>query len=275
MRRVQLLTVLAAALTLPACISMTTVIKVKKDGSGTVTQKMVMQPAMAQMMAGMAAMGAEEGAPPPELFPEKELRAKAAKMGPGVELVSSRKIEGAEGTGVEAVYSFKDIRTLQVEQKPTPPMEGVSSKGESEAPQFALTQLPNGNAQLVVNFPEPKGEGGAEAKGEKGEKGEKGGPAEKPNAQQMAQAKQMLKGLRIGLYVDAGQKVVKTTSPYLEGNRVTLMEIDFESLLGDEQKLQQLMATEDQGSMEAAKKILKDFPGVKVNVDRQVTIEYR
>jgi hypothetical protein len=270
MRRLRLLVVGLAASTLTACISMTTVVKVAPDGSGTVTQTMVMQPEVAEMMAGMAAMGKEEGGPAPELFPEKELRAKAAKMGAGVALLSSRRIDGKEGKGVEAVYSFKDIRTLQIEEKPTPPLEGVKAQGESEAPQFALTRLANGHSQLVVTFPERKREAGAAEKAP-----EKAAQSKPPDAADMEKARQILKGLRIGLHVEAGRTVVKTNSPYLKGNRVTLMELDFEALLSDQKKLAALMSTGPEGSLEDAKRILQGLPGIKLNLDRQVTIEFQ
>ncbi len=269
MRKAQLLCVMLPALMLSACISMTTVIKVRSDGGGTVTQTVVLPPEMAEMMAGLAAMGQEEGASP-ELFPEKELRSKAAEMGPGVKLVSSRKITGKDGEGVEAVYSFEDINTLKVEQKPTPPMEGVSSAGESEAPEFRLTPLAGGSARLVVTFPEPKPK---PTEGEESEESEK--PSKQPDARELEQAREILKGLRFGLYVDAGTSVIKTSSPYLDGNRVTLMEMDFEALLGNEKKFREFVATAEDGSLETAKRVLKDLPGIKVHLDREVTIDFK
>ena len=272
MRRARLLGVGLMALALSACMSVTTTIKLKTDGTGTVTQRMVMSPAMAEMMAGLAAMGAEEGQP--ALFPEAKLRAQAAEMGPGVTFVSSKKIKDGSGEGVEAVYAFKNIDTLKVEQKPTPPVEGAQSKGESEAPEFHLAHLPNGHAQLTVVFPEPKGKPSAGEKDESGADKDKTAEKKKPSAKEMQQAKEMLKGLRIGLYLDAGKKVVKTNSPYLEGNRVTLMELDFEALLSDEKKLQKLMAVEGENSIEAVKQALEGIPGIKVHLDRKITIEF-
>jgi hypothetical protein len=275
MRQAPLLGVGLLALALSACISVTTTIKLKTDGSGTVTQRMVMSPEMAEMMTGLAAMGAEEGAAAPELFPEEKLRSQAADMGPGVTFVSSKKIKDKSGEGVEAVYAFKSIDTLKVEQKPTPPVEGAQTKGESEAPDFHLTHLPNGHALLTVVFPEPKKQASSDEKGKAAAGKKPKAEKKKPSAKEMQQAKEMLKGLRIGLYLDAGKKVVKTNSPYLDGNRVILMELDFEALLSDEKQLKKLMAVEGENSIEAVKQALKGIPGIKVHLDRKITIEFK
>jgi len=107
------------------CVTSDTLIKLNTDGSGVVVQKTLMSTEMiAQltiMMQGVAQqmVGKEAGQKDmkmPELFNEKDARAKAAKMGEGVRFVSSRKItvEGMEGQ--EATYAFRDITKLRLNE---------------------------------------------------------------------------------------------------------------------------------------------------------------
>jgi len=48
---------------------------------------------------------------------------------------------------------------------------------------------------------------------------------------------QMFKGLHMGMAINVEGKVVKTNSQYVEGSKVTLMDIDFDPLLSDERAL--------------------------------------
>jgi hypothetical protein len=61
--------------------------------------------------------------------------------------------------------------------------------------------------------------------------------------------------------------VVKTNAPYVNGSRITLMQMDFDKLLENEAALQKLQQTTDP-------KLLKDIPGLKIVTDPKVTIEF-
>jgi hypothetical protein len=273
MGRLQQGMVLLGALTFSGCISLTTVVHVQPDGSGTVTQTTVLQPAMVEMLSGFAAMGQQEpGAKPPDLFPEKDLRSKAAQMGPGVTFVSSRKIKDARGEGVEAVYAFKDVSTLRIQEKPSPPSGGMPAPAEAEGdtgPKFSFQHLPNGHALLTI-IPEK----GKKTKEPAKEKAAERTSKEPPSPEQMAQVKKMLKGMHIAIEVDAGKKLVRTNSPYVNGNRVTLLDLDFEALLTNPDKLRELVAMGQPESLEEAKKALQGVPGIKIALEPKIEIEF-
>ncbi len=88
--------------------------------------------------------------------------------------------------------------------------------------------------------------------------------------------KQMFKGLHMGMAVDVEGKVVKTNSPYVEGSKVTLMDIDFDPLLSDEKGFKALSAKmetamgDDRKTMEA----LKGIKGLKITTDPEISIEF-
>ena len=263
------------------CLTSDTLIKINPDGSGVVVQKTLMNTEMiaqvtammrgfAQQMAGNEAT--QKDMKMPELFNEKDARARAAKMGPGVNFVSSRKItmEGMEGQ--EATYAFADITKLKLKEKPdTPPMPGLqtdtSPKGDETT--FRFSRLANGNSELTVVFSKTstKKDSTQDAVTQSSK------TRKEPTSEQLEQAKKLLAGFRIGMAVEVQGRLVKTNSLYQDGAKVTLLEMDFSELLSNETLLQQAAAIKGQ-SLDEAKELLKGFKGFKVNLDPEVKIEF-
>ena len=270
MRSVRLIGVIALALVLGGCINSTTVIHVRSDGTGTIDQSTTMTAqAAAQMKAMMAGFG-EAGKEKPAstgLFSEKDMREAAAKMGEGVTFVSAQPIHTAQQEGMRATYAFTDIRKLRLSEKPNAPGGGggMPTVGGSDAEdlQFRFARTPSGSSVITVVFPQPK----PDAKPEKPE----AKPSAGDNPQALAMLKELFNGLKISVSLEPVGRILKTNSPYVEGQRVTLFEMDFGELLGDPAMLEKMQAA---GSIEEAKVFLKGRKGIKVNLDREVTVEF-
>ena len=261
---------LLAAIT-SGCITALTSIKLRPDGSGTIEQTLSMNAAAASQFAAMAG-GFSEASPgasknePPELFSEKDMKEAATKYGEGVVFVSSKPIKTADRVGRVAIYQFADISTLRIDQKPqTGDMPGASSSKTKEDVLFRFAKQPSGTSQLTVVFPESKLE---EAR--KDATTDKDGNKKPVDPGQLEMMKKLFDGLKLAIDVDVLGTIVKTNSPYVEGSRVTLLEMDFGQLLTNDQLLSQIG---EPGSIEEAKQMLKDVKGFKVNLDREVTIE--
>jgi len=84
--------------------------------------------------------------------------------------------------------------------------------------------------------------------------------------------KKMLDGLRIEIALEVAGAIVKTNSPYVQGSKVTLLEMDFAELITNDAVLGKLANPE---SIEDAKQMLKGVKGVKVNLDREVMVEFK
>jgi hypothetical protein len=141
----------------------------------------------------------------------------------------------------------------------------MDQAGPREDIAFGFAALPNGHSRLTVTFPEPKVPPKAEADAAKA-------AAQKaPDPARLEMLKKMLDGLKIAVNVEVAGPIVKTNSPYVQGNRVTLLEMDFTQVLADEQQLAQLSQPT---SLEEAKQALKSIKGFKVNLDHEVTIEF-
>jgi len=267
--------------TTSGCVTSDTLIKLNTDGSGVVVQKTLMSTEMISqlttMMQGLAQqmVGKEAGQKDmkmPELFNEKDARAKAAKMGEGVRFVSSRKItvEGMEGQ--EATYAFRDITKLKLNEKPEAPsipgLQGSSSGSASKETTFRFSKLPNGHSQLVAVFaqsPPKKTSDEPEVEPRKS--------AKAPTAEQMEQAKKLFAGFRIGMAVEVQGNLVRTNSAYQDGSKVTLLEMDFSELLSNDTLLQQAATIKGQ-NLDEAKELLKGLKGFKINLDPEVSIEF-
>jgi len=268
---VRLLGVLVLAVFTSGCITALTSIKLRPDGSGTIEQSLSMNAAAASQFAAMAqGFGAPDAKKngPPELFSEKDMMEAATKYGEGVVFVSSKPIKTADRVGRIATYRFADITKLRIDQKPqTGEIPGASSSKGKEDVLFRFAKQPSGTSQLTVVFPDEKLE---EARKEATTG--KDGAKKAPDAGQLEMMKKLFDGLKVAIDVEVLGSIVKTNSPYVEGSRVTLLEMDFSQLLANEPLLSQIG---EPGSIEEAKRMLKNVKGFKVNLDREVTIEFK
>jgi hypothetical protein len=206
-------------------------------------------------------------------FKAGDLKGKAADLGPGVTFVSVEKIDTKTAAGVRVTYAFKDINQLAVNPKPAAAM-GTAGAGASsqDAVKFRFNRKPNGNAVLTVVMAQPEQK---EAKEQTATPPPTASPEE--SAQNMSMMiMQMFKGLHMGMAIDVEGKVVKTNSPYVEGSKVTLMDIDFDPLLSDEkgfktlsEKMEKAMG-DDRKTMEA----LKGIKGLKITTGPEISIEF-
>jgi hypothetical protein len=278
--------IVIAATSLTGCITFLTEIKVRGDGSGTMVQTMTMNPermkeSMESVAKQMGATTTESKADskknPPKaseekLFKNEDLKGRASDLGPGVTFVSAEKIDTKTAAGVRVTYAFKDINQLSLNLKPAAAL-GTAGAGASspDALKFRFNRMPNGNAVLTVVFASPKPEAAKE-------QAAKAPPPASPeeSAQQMAMTKQMFKGLHLGIAIDVVGKVIKTNSPYVDGSKVTLMDIDFDPLLSDKEGFKTFSARmeiakgDDRKIMEA----LKGIKGLKVTTDPEISIEF-
>jgi len=289
--------IVAASLSLTGCITYLTQINVRGDGSGTMVQTITMNPEqIKESMEGVAKqMGATEAESkedpknkPSKLsgkgpFKESDLKDKVADLGDGVTFVSAEEIDTKTAAGVRVTYAFKDINKLAVNPKPAAAMGTTGAGASSEdALKFKFTRRPNGNAVLTVVMPPPKQdtakEQAAPPQPDAAKEQPATPPAESPGdpAQNMSMMiMQMFKGLHMGMAINVEGKVVKTNSPYVEGSKITLMDIDFDPLLSDAKGLKALEKMgpnmgDDRKAMEA----LKGIKGLKITTEPEISIEF-
>ncbi|MET0552951.1 MAG: hypothetical protein ABW221_07935 [Vicinamibacteria bacterium] len=280
----RLAAVLALGVGASGCLAVDMLVKVKGDGSGTVEKSLTMNPeAMQQMAAEMKASGGDASVKTKDPstitdkelldgpFDPEELKKEAAKMGPGVTFVSATPVREKTRMGVKAVFAFKDVNQLVLNQKPLPEGgPGAKSSPEDEV-RFALTKK-GGNSVLTLKSkpfdlksgaPKPKPSGSPAPAG-----------MEKMAEGMFEMMKPMLKGLRITVGVEVDGALVKTNSPYVEGNRVTFLDMDFGALLADEKALK-AFGEDMEGSLSQQKAALAKVKGMKVHLEPEMVVEFK
>ena len=251
------------ALTSGACFQMTTVLKVNGDGSGTISHRMVYTKAALAQLKSFAAFGGGRGGSADPLS-EQQAKDMTASIGPGVTYVSSEPITTPLGQGRDAIYAFTDVGTLRISTQPAAP-GGISIKtpgfstqpSPSESITFTMTHDANGNAMLHIHVPEPNYLdffGSPQA------------------AAQIGMIKTLLAGARVLLAAEPAGALIRTSSPFVEGQRVTLLEVDLDTVLADETLLPRIQAVA--ATPAEAKAVLLAARGLKINLDTEITIEF-
>jgi hypothetical protein len=249
------------------CINSTSLVRVKPDGSGTIEQTMLVNPAAVKSMLG--GMGGTQAKGSGAVLNEAEFKRTAERMGVRPVSLTPVKQNGFEGS--KAVFAFDDITKVRLDQDPQ--MAGTtsgafSSPGQNSNPiKFGFSRQ-GGTSVLTIAVDEKA----AAAATEKAQ----GAPSlDKVDPSVMQMIKTMFEGFRIAIDLEVDGKIVKTNADYVTGSRVTLLELDAAGIFQDEAKLRTLQGKVGPGvSLSELRPYLKDIKGVKVN-HPAITVEFR
>lgn len=259
-----LVAVLAVA---SGCMEVKMTVSVKKDGSGTYTETMLMNAQATQMMAGM---GGEQGGDMFKIEPEK-CKEKAKQMGEGTKYVSAKKVTKNGWSGLETTYSFTDIRKFKLVQDPDMGMPSGPADAEVEQKPITFDFVKGGKPTLVVNLPQPDASETTEP------------PETTPTAsmddipaEQMAMMQQMYKGFRFMTTIEVDGKISKTNASHVNDkkNIVTILDMNIGELMSNKEHMKVLMSMGQTKDMEVAKQKLKGIPAIKVETEKKVSIRF-
>ena len=258
--------VIAAVLPLVGCFEASTVVRVKADGSGTIEQRILLTDAAMDQLRAFAILGGNSasGIDPTS---EAQARSLAASIGPGVTYVSSMPVKTEKGQGRDTIYGFTDITQLRISEQPKVPgglsvkASGVSTDGEPIT--FALTRQPDGNVQLRILVPRPGMLPLATANAN--------GGVTPPSVEQIEMVRGMLAGARLTVAVEPEGQLVSTTSPFVDGNRVTLIDLDIDKAASDPDLVKKLQSPK---TLDDAKTAINSVPGLKITLDPEIAITF-
>jgi hypothetical protein len=246
------------------CLNSASLIKVKPDGSGTLEQTMLVNTAAIKgLMAGMGGGQIKESG---GVLNEAEFKRVGERMGMRPVSLTPLKEGGFEGG--KAIYAFDDITKVRVDQDPQVRSAGVTASGSSSNPiKFGLSR--QGASSVLTITVDEKAADSATVRAQDAPSLDSIDPA------MMQMIKTMFDGFRILIDVEVDGKIVKTNADYVEGSRVTLLEVDMAGVFADEAKLKALQSKVQPGStISELRPYLKDIKGVKIN-HPAVTIEFR
>jgi len=270
MRRPTSLVLLLAlvAFVTSGCITATNVVRLKPDGSGTLEATMLVNTGVFKQIGAM--MGGEMKSEGKSSTPSPDELARELSKMKGMRLVSQKTITDGDIQGVKVVMAFDDVNQVSVSEGL--PAKPGKAKPEDEV-KFSLTKQPGGTSLLAIHFPDKPGDA---VKG--AGKTQESGSSKKPTPEALQMLSTFFKGMRIMIAVDVDGTLVRTSSPYVEGNRVTLLDIDMDQLLKDPdalQKMDTLPFGPDLSISDAREAMAKaGVKGIKVN-DPNITIEMR
>ena len=258
-----------AVLVLSGCLQSRTVITVNADGSGTVEETFLMQKDVVQMLAGMGEGGSFS------LLDRDELEQGASDYGSGVNLQSAEETSTEWGSGYRAVYAFADINQLRVNQNPSDdvPSQGADMGGETpsavENIQFAMSG--SNPSTLEIIMPEPE-----EGEMEPADSSSMPEDMEAPelSEQDMQGLASLYTDMRISVDVVVNGRVVDSDATHLDGNTVTLIDMDFNRVL-EEPDVMQRLAAQEPGSLSGIEALVDDIPGIKAELKPRVRVRFR
>jgi len=258
--------VAVAVLPLAGCFQASTVVRVKADGSGTIEQRILLTDAAMDQLRAFAILGGNSGA---TIDPTSEAQARslAASIGPGVTYMSSMPVKTDKGQGRDSLYAFTDITQLRISEQPQVPggvslrSAGVSTDGEPIT--FALARQPDGNVQLRILVPRPGMLPLATANAN--------GEVTPPSVDQIEMVRGILAGARLSVAVEPEGRLVSTSSPFVDGNRVTLIDLDIDKAGSDPDLVKKLQSPK---TLEEAKTAINSVPGLKITLDPEISITF-
>lgn len=278
-KRLLILVALCAAILVTACIDTTTKISIRKDGSGTLTEIVYMNESVKTMMQEMMGGIGQEEEKEDDLLDVEKFKKKASKLGAGVKFVSAKEVTNKAGArGIQVVYSFDDVRKLNIKAQPDNPMGdemagmmGAESaeKEEDEKP-ITFDFVKGSTPKLIIKMPQKDEPESADESHEVAMDDPAGAEAG------LDMMKSFLEGFRIRIMVDLLEgKIRKTNASFVEGKEVTLFDVNFGEIFSNEDYLKEFQGMSEIKDMNTAMEKMKNIPGLKIETSERVEISFK
>lgn len=254
------------------CIEFNLKVKVDSNGSGTITEEVLFSQKMVSMINSLTAMGGED-AEKFEPFSMNDIADRATEFGEGVELVKAEKLTRKTQSGYSAVYRFKDINKLVLQDDPSSLMPDNLPTHDPEGGKVAdgfTFEFKKGNpAKMVISMNQD--EFSIEEDSEFEDESES---QDEENEMMFQQMKDMMKDMRTSIILEIDGKILETTASHVKGNKITLIDLDFGKLFDMPEKLEEFKKFKPK-SFEEAKKFLSGIPGFKIEFNDEISVKFR
>ena len=249
---IALIGAMIALVTLSGCIEIESVISLKKDGSGTLTETLNMGAQAAAMMKVRSAEGAGGLL---ARFDEKSLKERVKTMGEGVELVGVEIIEGTDGSlSLVTTYKFSDISNLIYDPKSVLEKDEIPMSEKEKMFSFK-------DGELTIAIPNPNEDSFA--------LGNQGLAEE-----ELAMMAPMLTGTKGTVKIVSEGGIESTNATFHEGNTITLVSMDFDEIMKNEEGLKALTQLQGETREEFAQAVAR-VKGMDVETKAEVKIKLK
>ena len=271
----KLLVLSAFGIFLSGCIEMHTVITVNKDGSGLIEENIFIGKEIIKMFKEFAAAFADSTQPQQEfnLFEEEKIKAKTSDYGEGIEFVSMENIVTDEREGYKAIYKFKDLNKVKVNQDPSDEMPMAEPKeGSEKTNEYVFFKFITGNPNRIV-FKLPDETKKEEENTKQIKTDDTTATNVEADSSDLESMVKFMKDMKAKFEIRVDGKITRTNATHVDGNTITIFDIDFAQLISDKDKLEEFKKF-NPNSFEEVKKLVSGIPGIKVELNKEVYIEF-
>jgi hypothetical protein len=202
----------------------------------------------------------------------RDAQSKENQYGPEVKFVSAVPLTTETMGGYKAVYAFKDINKLKINQNPGKKTDIPGSKDslptKEENILFHLTKGPV--SSLTVTMPRGKDKEDKEATASKKDKTDQ----EQPDPKALEQMRRVLEDMGIRIAIEIEGTILKTNATYRKKSTLTLVEMHFGKLLENKDLFEKVVASQPK-TVEEAKELVKGIEGLKIEMANPVVVEFK
>ena len=258
-------------LMLLGCLQVETKINVAKDGSGTINEKVLMSRTFVNMMKEFT-QAFQDSASSEEFsfFKEDEIKADAKDYGDEVKYVSHELISDDNWEGFKVVYSFKDITKVKIQPDPGSKFEMGTEEGEMpEDEEYYFFKFKKGEvSELIIDRPPIK------LNSDSDNTEDTVGTAEQNDEEMEEEFLKMMEGMKINIAIQVDGKIASTNASYVDGSDITLFYMNFGEMMKDKESFKEFKNKEPK-NIEEMKKFLEKFPGMKIEVEKPISVKFK
>ncbi len=303
MRHLTILCAIIICVILSGCIRDDTVIHVKQDGSGTIEDTVMLSNELIESLQNMA-KGLVEGVPDanakgdtntntdakdsvkdkdgaknkaevqdPIQTMMKDAQSREKQYGPDVKFVSATPVKTETMSGYKAIYAFRDINTLRINQNPGNktgmPTDGKDkSQKKEEIINFKFVKGPV--STLTVTMPETEKD--KKPADEVKQDGQQNTGEADPASAEMT--KMIFKDMSIRLVLEIEGAIVNTNATYRDKSQLTLIDMNFGKIIENVKAFEKLNAMQPK-TIEETKELVKGIEGLKIEMNNPVVVSFQ
>jgi hypothetical protein len=190
-------------------------------------------------------------------------------MGKGVTYRGGKKAETPDYSGYTATYAFKDINTLKLSQQSGAPTGNNEAK--SLPLNFRFKKGPTATLTILQPKTEPSGIAAAVPDGEPAPRAD---IPPRMSDEKTKELMEMFMGMKFALAVEVNGTILSTNATHRDGNRVTIVDFDLGKLGNASPEELEKLSQMKSGSLEEAKELAKNIPGVAFDLNEKVTVVF-
>ena len=259
---------------LAGCLQVDTTINLKKDGSGTINEKVLMSKTFVNMMKEFA-MAFQDSATAAEeefsLFKDEDIISDATEYGDDVKYLSHSFISNDEWEGYEAIYSFDDISKIRIQPDPDSKVAmSEDETGSEDEGEYYFFKFKKGDvSELIIDRPE------IEFNKDSQEEESSSEEVTEQNEDELGEeALKMMDGMKINIAVKIDGEISSSNATYVDGSTITLFQMSLGEMMKDKEAFKEFQNKEPK-NIEEMKQFIEKFPGMKIEIQKPVSVKFK